>query len=331
MSVTVRVPAKVNLHLGVGARRADSFHDLVTVYQAVSLTDEVTVERAAELSVVVHGEGARLVPADATNLAARAVLALARRVGVPPAVRLVIRKGIPVAGGMAGGSADAAAALVACDALWGTELSRAELASVAATLGSDVPFALYGATALGTGRGERVTPVLTRGTYHWVLALAAEGLSTAAVYERLDRLRGEPAPALALDPPSLDPPALDPPALDPPALDPPALDPPAAPRPLLAALRAGDPVAVGRALVNDLQPAAVSLRPRLRAVLQAAEELGALGAVVSGSGPTVALLARSEAHAVGITAALAGAGVCHTVRRVHAPVPGAQVVVPARA
>src|SRR5512144_992689 len=307
MSVTVRVPAKVNLHLGVGARRADGFHDLVTVYQALSLTDEVTVERADELSVVVHGEGARLVPADATNLAARAALALARRAGVPPAVRVVIRKGIPVAAGMAGGSADAAGALVACDALWGTELSRAELASVAATLGSDVPFALYGATALGTGRGERVTPVLTRGTYHWVLALAAEGLSTAAVYDRLDRLRGEPAPAPA------------------------APRPPAPPRPLLAALRAGDPVALGRALVNDLQPAAVSLRPRRRAVLQVAEARGVLGAVVSGSGPTVALLARSEAHAVGITAALAGAGVCHTVRRVHAPVPGAQVVVPARA
>ncbi|HLZ37711.1 MAG TPA: 4-(cytidine 5'-diphospho)-2-C-methyl-D-erythritol kinase [Mycobacteriales bacterium] len=304
MSVTVRVPAKVNLHLGVGVRRADGFHDLVTVYQALSLTDEVTVERADELSVVVHGEGARLVPADATNLAARAALALARRAGVPPAVRVVIRKGIPVAAGMAGGSADAAGALVACDALWGTELSRAELASVAATLGSDVPFALYGATALGTGRGERVTPVLTRGTYHWVLALATEGLSTAVVYERLDRLRGEPAPA-----PSA----------------------PAPPRPLLAALRAGDPVALGRALANDLQPAAVSLRPRLRAVLRVAEDLGALGAVVSGSGPTVALLARSEAHAVGVTAALAGAGVCDSVRRVHAPVPGAQVVVPARA
>jgi 4-diphosphocytidyl-2-C-methyl-D-erythritol kinase len=302
MAVTVRVPAKVNLYLGVGARRADGFHDLVTVYQALSLTDEVTIDPADRLSIVVHGEGAADVPTDETNLAARAVGALAARVGVPPAVRVTIRKGIPVAGGMAGGSADAAAALVGCDILWGSQLGRDELATVAATLGSDVPFALYGGTALGTGRGEHVTPVLARGTYHWVLAVAGDGLATPAVYERLDRLRGDrilPAPA--------------------------------APRPLLAALRAGDPAALGRALANDLQPAALSLRPGLRRVLQAAADLAVPGVVVSGSGPTVALLARSDGHAVDVTAALAGAGVCRSVRRVHAPVPGAQVVVPVEA
>jgi 4-diphosphocytidyl-2-C-methyl-D-erythritol kinase len=295
-AVTVRVPAKVNLHLGVGARRPDGYHDLVTVFQAVSLYDEVTLSPARRLRVEVRGDGADGVPLGEDNLAARAVRTVAERAGRAPHLRVVISKGIPVAGGMAGGSADAAAALLACDALWGMGLPAAALADLAAALGSDVPFLLSGGTALGTGRGERLSPVLGRGSYHWVFALADAGLPTPSVYAQLDRLRdsGErigPSPA----------------------------------DPVLAALRAGDPAALGRALTNDLQPAALALRPRLQAVLDAGRELGALGSVVCGSGPTVALLAPGAKAAVRLAAGLAGHGLCRTVRAATGPVPGARI------
>jgi 4-diphosphocytidyl-2-C-methyl-D-erythritol kinase len=298
-AVTVRVPAKLNLHLSVGDVRKDGFHELVTVYHALSLYDEVVVEPAEELTVTVVGEGAAQVPADAQNLAARAVRSVAALLDRPAAVGLTIRKGIPVAGGMAGGSADAAAALVAADALWGAELDRMTLEGLAAGLGSDVAFLLHGGTALGTGRGEAISPVLTTGDYHWVLAVADAGLSTPTVYAELDRLR---------------------------SLDEDDAARVGAPDGVLAALRAGDVVALGRALANDLQPAALRLRPQLRRVLETGQELGAVGVVVSGSGPTVALLARSADDSVRIASALAGLAVCRTVRRATGPVPGARVV-----
>lgn len=298
-AVTVRVPAKVNLYLGCGLRGDDGYHELTTVFQAVSLFDEVTVAPAGGLRVTVTGESAADVPTGGDNLAARAVMALARRAGVHPAVHLTIAKGIPVAGGMAGGSADAAAALVACDALWGTEFDRAALHEVAAELGSDVPFLLHGGTALGTGRGDRLTPVLARGEYHWVVAVADGGLATPAVYAEFDRQRAAAVPAVE---PSADA--------------------------VLAALRTGDPVPLGRALDNDLQPAALALRPALARTLAAGRELGALGALVSGSGPTCVFLAADDGAAVRLAAALSGAGVCRTVRVAHGPVAGARVVDP---
>ena len=293
----MRAPAKVNLHLSVGRRRPDGFHDLTTVYQAVGLHDDVVVERAGTLSVQVTGEGAAAVPVDETNLAVRAVRLIARHTGTPADVAIRIDKGIPVAGGCAGGSADAAAALVGCDALWGTALSRDALAGLGAELGSDVPFSLHGGTALGTGRGERLTPVLGQGSYAWVLALSSGGLSTPEVYAQLDRQR-EAGPVGVVS----------------------------SPADVLAALRSGDAVALGRALGNDLQAAALTLRPSLRPVLDTGRSLGALGALVSGSGPTVALLARDEGHAVDLAAALSSAGVCDAVRRADGPVPGARVV-----
>jgi 4-diphosphocytidyl-2-C-methyl-D-erythritol kinase len=295
--VTARAPAKVNLCLCVGPRRADGYHDLQTVFQAVGLHDEVDVERADALAVQVSGEGAEQVPTGPDNLAARAVVALATATGEDPAVAVTLRKGIPVAGGMAGGSADAAAALVACDALWGTGLDRDALAAVAAGLGSDVPFCLHGGTALGTGRGERLTPVLGQGSYTWVLALADGGLSTPAVYGELDRQRDAGTPVVARDPSRV-----------------------------LQALRSGDARQLGRALSNDLQEPALALRPALRTVLEAGAEHGAIGAVVSGSGPTCAFLARDESAAIALAATLAGLGVCRTVRRAEGPVPGARVV-----
>ena len=295
--VTVRVPAKVNLQLAVGALRPDGYHDLATVFQAVSLYDDVTAAPGDGLSVTAQGETARGVPLDVSNLAARAAVLLAERAGVPADVELHLVKGIPVAGGMAGGSADAAAALVACDALWRTSLSREELLDLAAELGSDVPFALTGGTAVGLGRGEDLTPALARGRFEWVFAITDAGLPTPEVYAEVDRLRAgrvlpEPRPSDAV----------------------------------MAALRAGDAVALGQALHNDLQPAACSLRPSLRMTLEVGQEYGALGAVVSGSGPTCAFLARDVEHGLDLAVALTGSGTCTTAKRAHGPVHGARVV-----
>jgi 4-diphosphocytidyl-2-C-methyl-D-erythritol kinase len=300
--VTVRVPAKINLHLAVGPRREDGYHELVTVFHAVALYDTVTATPARDLSVGVQGEGVDELTDGPANLAWRAAVLLAERAGVSPTVRLDLVKGIPVAGGLAGGSADAAATLVACDALWGVGLDRAELTELAAELGSDVAFALAGGTALGTGRGERLTPVLATGRWHWVLAISDQGLSTPSVYGELDRLRE------AGSPPSV-----------------------GEPDRLINALRSHDPAQLGALLANDLQAAAISLRPDLRRTLRNGLDLGALGAVVSGSGPTCAFLARSREAAVRLAASLAGAGVCRTVRVAHGPVPGARIAEPEEA
>jgi 4-diphosphocytidyl-2-C-methyl-D-erythritol kinase len=312
-AVTARVPAKVNLQLAVGPARADGYHPLVTVFHAVSLFDEVTVSPAERTSITVTGENAAAVPANKTNLAWRAAAAVAAAAGRKAraaAVQIEIRKRIPVAAGLAGGSADAAAALVACNELWQAGLSAEELRQLGADLGSDVPFALLGGTAVGRGRGEELTRALASGNYHWALAFASEGLSTAEVYATCDRLRAaraqsdaarsaaashaEPAPGLSHE--------------------------------LMTALRSGDPAAVGQFLSNDLQPAALSLQPALRRTLAAGREYGALGAIVSGSGPTCAFLAKSSAHAREIAVALTGAGVCRAVARASGPVPGAALV-----
>lgn len=293
--VTARVPAKINLHLGVGPRRPDGFHDLQTVFQAVSVYDEVTASPAPGLSVVMKGPGAEEVACDSTNLAVRAAQLLADLTGVDPTARLGIDKQIPVAGGMGGGSADAAATLLACDSFWGTQLTRSTMLELAAKLGSDVPFLLQGGTALGTGRGEVLTPVLVRGSFHWVLALAERGLPTPEVYETLDELRGADA----------------------------AATPPDA---VLAALAAGAPEQLGAALHNDMEPAALKLRPALRATLDAGLQLGALGGIVSGSGPTCAFLARSRSAAIQLAAALTAESVCKTTRVAEGPVVGARVL-----
>jgi 4-diphosphocytidyl-2-C-methyl-D-erythritol kinase len=308
-SVTARVPAKVNLQLSVGPLREDGYHDLVTVFHAVSLFDELTVTQADRTTVAVSGEGGPAVPLGPANLAVRAAVALARATGRrgkgAGGVRIEVRKRIPVAAGLAGGSADAAAALVACNELWRTGLSGTELAEIAAKIGSDVPFALTGGTAVGLGRGERLTTALVSGNYHWVLAFGASGLPTPDVYAACDRLR---AARRAKDgQPSVVPgPALN--------------------TELMAALRSGDPAAVGPQLSNDLQPAALSLQPLLRQALQAGKEHGALGAIVSGSGPTCAFLARDADAARDLAVGVTGAGVCRAVVQVSGPVPGASVV-----
>jgi 4-diphosphocytidyl-2-C-methyl-D-erythritol kinase len=304
--VTVRVPAKVNVQLAVGGRRADGFHALATVFFAVGLWDTVTARPAKGLSLTVAGRDASAVPTDESNLAARAARALAAHHGVEANVALHIDKDIPVAGGMAGGSADAAAALLACDALWGLDTGRETLFALAAELGSDVPFSLHGGVALGEGRGEKLTPVPVGGTFHWVFAVAEGGLSTPAVYGECDRLREE--------------------AGGPGGADESRVPAPAADAALLEALAAGDSAALGAALGNDLQPAALSLRPSLAATLRAGTEAGAIGALVSGSGPTCAFLTKDAAASAAVAAALAQSGTCRDVRRAEGPVPGATLI-----
>ncbi|MFG2630924.1 4-(cytidine 5'-diphospho)-2-C-methyl-D-erythritol kinase [Streptomyces sp. NPDC048473] len=297
MSVTVRVPAKVNVQLAVGAPRPDGFHDLANVFLAVGLYDEVTVTRADALTVTCSGPDAAQVPLDAGNLAARAAIALAERHGIAPDVHIHISKDIPVAGGMAGGSADAAAALVACDALWATGATRDEMLAICAELGSDVPFSLVGGAALGIGRGEQLTPIDVGGTFHWVFAVADGGLSTPAVYGEFDRLTaGTDVPAPEASPALLD------------------------------ALRTGSTDVLAKALSNDLQPAALSLRPSLADTLAAGTEAGALAALVSGSGPTTAFLAADAEAARKVTEALITSGTCRNARAAVSPAPGATVV-----
>jgi 4-diphosphocytidyl-2-C-methyl-D-erythritol kinase len=297
--VRVRVPAKINLHLGVGPIRPDGFHELTTIYLAIALYDEVTARRGDQLTLTMEGEGAGDLALDDSNLVIRAADLLAKAAGVPAHARLHLRKQIPIAGGLAGGSADAAAALVACDALWGTGMSRDELADLGGELGSDVPFLVLGGTALGTGRGEVISPVLVRpNTWHWVLAFADGGLSTPEVYREVDRQR-----AALLSPPALE-----------------------SPDDLMTALRQRDPEILAEMLGNDMQAAALTLRPELARTLEAGTNAGALKSMISGSGPTCLFLASDAGHAEYIAAAVASAGVCRGTTVAFGPVPGARIV-----
>ncbi len=292
--MTATVPSKVNLHLSVGDLRPDGFHELVTVFHALDMCDQVVARASTSLSLGIEGEGEDVLPTDAGNLAHRAAELLAEAAGVRPDVRLELNKFIPVAGGLAGGSADAAATLVACAELWGVS---ADLPRLAAELGSDVAFSLLGGTALGTGRGELLTPVATTGTYAWALALADFGISTRDAYRELDRQRatGE------------------------------APEPAGPPDALLAALATGTPADVAAHLVNDLEPAALALAPSLRDTLDAGLAAGALGGIVSGSGPTCAFLCPDADTADGLTRSLLDAGVCRDARVSDGPAPGARV------
>lgn len=299
-SVTVRVPAKVNLQLSVGPRESDGFHQLVTVFQAISIFDDVTIkigEQGSGVDISVSGDQIHGVPTDASNLVAKAVELIAKKFEIDIDVSVDIKKSIPVAGGMAGGSADAAAAIVAIDELFDLKMTREEMHEIASQLGSDVPFLLSGGTAIGQGRGDQLTAALSRGTYHWVLALSSVGLSTPAVYGECDRLRQ----GLDISEPQIS-------------------------DALMQALLSADPSAVGKLLVNDLQPAACSLRPALRLILDVGQEYGALGAIVSGSGPTVAFLVSDEEHGLDLAVALSASGVVGSVTRAYGPVHGAKVI-----
>ena len=299
-SVNVRVPAKVNLQLSVGPREDDGFHNVVSVFQAISIFDEVKIsltEPHSGIQISISGEQTHGVPADSNNLAVQAALLMANEYDLDLDIHIEIKKSIPVAGGMAGGSADAAATIVGLDYLFSLGMNREEMADIAARLGSDVPFMLNGGTAIGTGHGDQLMSALSRGTYHWVLALSSSGLSTPAVYAECDRLRT----GLEIVEPQTN-------------------------EALMQALLAADPESVGAALVNDLQPAACSLRPALRLVLDVGQEYGALGALVSGSGPTVAFLVADEEAGLDLAVALTSSGVVGSVARAYGPVAGAKVI-----
>lgn len=300
VSVTVRAPAKINIYLGVGKVRPDGFHPLETVYQAVSLYDDVTVTSADEWSVVTmtddgHVDGGE-VPDDDSNIAIRAGKALVAHHGVDRRAAIEIRKSIPVAGGMAGGSADAAATLVALDRLWNLDTTDDALLAIAADLGSDVPFSLVGGTATGTGRGEIVTPVEDNGAWWWVVVFNDEGLSTPSVYGAYDLLEGGEHD-YRIRPPLLD---------------------------VLRAAEPGPP-GIEMFLYNDLEDAAFYLRPDLQATAEAALECGASYALLSGSGPTMLALAADAEDARAIAGRLLGRGYDRTAV-VHGPVAGAHVV-----
>lgn len=293
--VVVRAAAKVNLALKVGAVQADGFHPVETLYQAVDLFDEVTATRADGITLEFTGVGAEKLPTDSTNLAWRAAELLAAHAGIEPNVHLAIHKEIPLAGGMAGGSADAAGTLVACDLLWGLQTPKAELLEIAAKLGSDIPFAVVGGMELGRGRGDELTTVLNRGEFHWVFVLSGAGLSTPAVYKEFDRLQ------LASDDFKI-------------------------PAELLLAVAAGEVKLAARYFENDLQDAALSLRPDLRRVIEAGLEAGAWAGIVSGSGPTVAFLAKSANAALDLSIELQGSGLVTRTAIATGPVPGTQVI-----
>jgi 4-diphosphocytidyl-2-C-methyl-D-erythritol kinase len=301
-TVRVRAPGKINLFLEVGPLQGDGYHQLATAFQAVSLYEDVVATASDEFTMSVAGSiDVSGVPVDETNLALRAARLLAAETGYPGGVHLDVFKEVPVAGGMGGGSADAAAALVACDTLWGTRLGSAELHRLAARLGADVPFALKGGTAIGTGRGDELSPALARGRFDWVLVVNEEGLSTPEVYGALDRHRDRHRLDIA------------------PARTVPAVD-----AGVLHALRAGDPAMLAEVLRNDLQVAALGLRPDLAETLELGESSGALAGLVSGSGPTVAFLAASPEAAVELHGVLDAAG--RDVLLAHGPVKGARVI-----
>lgn len=299
-SVTVRVPAKVNLQLSVGPREADGFHGLVSVFQAISIYDDVTLTKTHPgdgITISIIGDHTHGVPEDHSNLAAKAAQLMAQEFDIDIDAHIEVKKSIPVAGGMAGGSADAAAVIVGIDALYHLGATRDEMLDIGAKLGSDVPFMINGGTAIGQGRGDQLTAALSRGTYHWVLALSTVGLSTPAVYTECDRLRAGQEIAA-----------------------------PQTSDLLMQALLAADPKSVGAALVNDLQAAACSLRPALDLVLEVGRDYGALGAIVSGSGPTVAFLVSDEEQGLDLAVALTASGVVGSVARAQGPVHGAKVI-----
>lgn len=297
--VTARAPGKVNLSLRVGGLDQHGYHPLINVFQAVGVWEEITATPRVDDQIVltVQGPGARYVPLGETNLVTRAARAMQRASGVRDGVNLHIVKGVPVAGGMAGGSADAAATLVALNALWRLELSLEELMRIGAPLGADVPFSLFGGTAVGFGRGDELTALTDNGHYHWVFALRSRGLSTADVFARFDEL--VPAGHELDD---------------------------SANQGLYEALERGDVAGVARNLHNDLQLPSFDMAPDLHLTVEHAKDLGALAVLLSGSGPTIAVLVSDADHALMMRDALVEAGVCMSALVASGPVRGAYVV-----
>jgi 4-diphosphocytidyl-2-C-methyl-D-erythritol kinase len=288
-TLRARAAAKVNLGLYVGPLGTDGrYHEVVSVLQSIAIWDELEVEVVPEgLGLEVEGEG---LPPDETNLVLVAARELARRSRDLPGARFRLRKGIPVSAGLGGGSADGAAALIALDRLWGLHLPAVNLHTMAAEVGSDVPFCIAGGTMVATGRGDKVREVSGRGTTWWVVGIDHERLATEEVYDHFDELHL----ATPLDG--------------------------RWPDELLDALAAGDVERLGAWLHNDLEPAAFDLLPALAKSKQRLLDAGAVGAVMSGSGPTMLGLCRDEDHATQVARAARSAFARTEVTR--GPVPG---------
>ncbi|MFZ8872163.1 MAG: 4-(cytidine 5'-diphospho)-2-C-methyl-D-erythritol kinase [Candidatus Nanopelagicaceae bacterium] len=295
--VSVRVPGKINLQLSVGPLARDGYHELATVFQSVSLFDELLIAESDGDDIEIATVGKSAIPLGSENLAYKAANLMRKKFEISSGLLIKIKKEIPIAGGMAGGSANAGATIVGIDSLFSLGLKRDEMERIGSEIGADVPFTISGGTAIGTGRGDQITPVLSRGSYNWDLSLSSSGLSTPAVYIECDRLRE--------------------------GLD---ISKPHVSDSLLHALSQGDAKSLGKSLNNDLQAAACSLKPALRLILDVGIDYGALGGIVSGSGPTVAFLAENEDHALDLVVALTSSGVVGNVIRVAGPVPGARVV-----
>ena len=300
--VVVRAPAKINVFFRVGEKQSDGYHDVASLYQAVSVYEDVTATESDTFSLTFSGSvDSSHLAVDDSNLAIRAAKLLAARTGYSGGVALSISKNVPIAGGMGGGSADAAATLVACDALWHTNASKELLYQLASELGADVPFALKGGTAVGTGRGDELSQALSTGAFYWVLVLPNEGLSTPVVYEKLDQQRENSQLDIA------------------PAVDQPSVD-----TGVLQAIRLGDPQLLAGRLHNDLQQATLELAPALEQILDLGRSEGALAGIVSGSGPTLAFLVENSEAARKLQAMFEAKGL-HALSATG-PVPGARIL-----
>lgn len=301
-TVRASAPGKINVFLGVGAVMDDGYHEVASAYQALTLGDTVTARPAEDFRMTAtHPVSGEELPVPAGALSLRAAKALAKRARFRGGVHLHVDKMLPISGGLGGGSANAAAALLACQELWGTELPRDTMAALAARIGADVPFALRGGSAIGTGRGDQLSPVLATGVFHWVIVLCTQGLSTVSAYRALDAHRVKHARDIE-----------------------PAAQTPVVPAEVLHAIRAGDPDQLAAAMHNELQAAVLSMRPELSRVIECGEVAGALAGMVVGSGPSVAFLVADAEHAAEVSDELRAFG--HNAHTVTSPSPGARLL-----
>ena len=290
IQVSASAPGKINIFFKVGALKSDGYHDVLSVYQALDIREAVKVADSSRWRVSVSGalseEQIAAVPTGEDNLVVRAAKSIGQLANLTRVSELSfeITKNVPVAGGMGGGSADAAAAMLAVDELWDTQVDGEALMKAAAELGADIPFALLGGTAIGIGRGDKLDPIDDVQKLHWVLVPMDAGLSTPRVYAKLDEMRAAKGQ------------------------DPTLVPVPEVPYELIDALVHGDAREVAKHLHNDLQDAAVALMPELSITMHAGLAAGALAAMVSGSGPTIAMLAESEEAAESIANHLAFEG-----------------------
>lgn len=252
MSITVLARAKINLVLDVLGKRPDGYHEVEMVMQSIELHDCLEFSPGTGgISLAVEGGD---VPSGKENLVYRAAELICLHAGIKDGVNIRLKKNIPAAAGLGGGSADAAAALVALNEMWGIGYSLSELMRLGEQLGADVPFCLRGGTALARGKGERLEQLPPCPRFGLVLVKPPFGVSTAAVYRAF-------APGPVEKKPDC--------------------------RAMVRALQEGDVAGIVENLANALEPVAFKMHPQIACIKRKLVEAGALGALMSGSGPTV--------------------------------------------